>query len=450
VIKDKKLESQQKSSVRLTVTVDKESAATEYSTLVKDYAKNVQMKGFRRGHVPVTVLERKFGDELKMEAAEKILEKSLKEVFDEIEEHPLPYSTPKMENELDLDFDKDFTYTVSYDVYPNIEIGPYRELEVEGPQVTIGAEDEDRELKALQEQNSVVMDKESGAAEKENILTVNYAELDEAGSEVAGSAREDFVFTVGSGYNIYKFDDEVTGMKVGDEKVIEKDFPEDYEIEDLRGTHKKVRVKVTAIKEKQLPAIDDELAQDISDKYETLEDLKKDIRRRLSESAESRIRQMKADAIMDRISEKSTIDLPESMVEAELASSWRNFVSQLRAQEQQVIAMLEAQGKSREELFQEWRPSAEKSLKSQLLIHKMIEDEKIEASDEDVEAEIKRQAESGSMGFEDLKEYYEKNGMVDMLKHDIQERKLFDFLFSVNTIKKGKKLKFMDLMQRNQ
>lgn len=450
VIKDKKLESQQKSSVRLTVTVDKESAATEYSTLVKDYARNVQMKGFRRGHVPVNVLERKFGDELKVEAAEKILEKSLKEVFDEIEERPLPYSTPKMENELDLDFDKDFTYTVSYDVYPNIEIGSYRELEVEAPQVTIGAEDEDRELKALQEQNSVVMDKESGAAGKENILTVNYAELDDAGAEVAGSAREDFVFTVGSGYNIYKFDDDVIGMKVGDEKLIEKDFPDDYEMEELRGTHKKIRVKVTAIKEKQLPAIDDELAQDISDKYETLDDLKKDIRKRLEESADSRIRQMKADAIMDRISEKLTIDLPESMVEAELASSWRNFVSQLRAQEQQVMAMLEAQGKSREELFQEWRPSAEKSLKSQLLIHKMIEDEKIEASDEDVEAEIKRQAESGSMGFEDLKEYYEKNQMIDMLKHDIQERKLFDFLFSVNTIKKGKKLKFVDLMQRNQ
>ncbi|WP_455383285.1 trigger factor [Salinispira pacifica] len=450
MIKDKKVEPQEKSSVRLTVTVDKESAATEYGTLVSDYARSVQMKGFRRGHVPVNVLERKFGDELKMEAAEKILEKSLKEVFDEIEQKPLPYSTPRMENELDLDFDKDFTYTVSYDVYPEIQLGPYRELEIEAPQVTIGAEDEERELSALQEQNSVVMDKEGGSAEKEDILTVNYVELDGEGNEVPDTARQDFVFTVGSGYNTYKFDDDVIGMKVGDEKVIEKDFADDYEIETLRGQHKRIRVTVTAIKQKQLPAIDDELAQDISEKYETLDDLKKDIRKRLEESAESRIRQMKADAIMDKISEKSHIDLPESMVNAELASSWRNFVSQLRAQEEQVVAMLEAQGKSQEELFNEWRPSAEKSLVSQLLIHKMIEEEKIEAADEDVDAEIRRQAESGSMSFEDLKDYYEKNGMLDMLRHDIQERKLFDLLFEVNTVKKGKKVKFIDLMQRNQ
>ncbi len=450
MIKDKKLEAQEKSSVRLTVTVDKESTVTEYSSLVTDYAKNVQMKGFRRGHVPVSVLERKFGEELKLEAAEKILEKSLKEVFDEIDERPLPYSTPKMENELELNFENDFTFTVSYDVYPSIDLPTYKGLEVESPQVAIGDEDEDRELKALQEQNSVVIDKEEGSAEKENILTVNYAEVDEADKEITGTARQDFVFTVGSEYNLYKFDDDVIGMKIGDERIIEKDFPDDYEMEDLRGKHKRIRVKVTAIKEKQLPAIDDELAQDISDKYKSLDDLKKDIRKRLEESAQTRIRQLKSDAIMEKISENARIDLPESMVAAELASSWRNFVSQLRAQEEQVVAMLQAQGKSQEQLFEEWRPAAEKSLVAQLLIQKMIEEEKVEATDEDVEAEIHRQAESGSMSFEDLKEYYDRNGMTDMLKHDIRERKLFDLLFSVNSIKKGKKVKFIDLMKRNQ
>jgi len=450
VIKDKKLETQEKSSVRLTVTVDKESTVNEYSALVTDYSKSIQMKGFRRGHVPVSVLERKFGEELKLEAAEKILEKSLKEVFDEIDERPLPYSTPKMENELDLNFENDFTFTVSYDIYPSIVLPTYKGLEVESPQVSIGDEDEERELKALQEQNSVVIDKEEGSAEKDNILTVNYAEVNAESKEIAGTARQDFVFTVGSEYNLYKFDNEVIGMKIGDEKVIEKDFADDYEMEELRGTHKLIRVKVTAIKEKQLPAIDDELAQDISDKYKSLDDLKKDIRKRLEESAETRIRQLKSDAIMEKISENAKIDLPESMVAAELASSWRNFVSQLRAQEDQVVAMLQAQGKSREQLFEEWRPAAEKSLIAQLLIQKMIEEEKVEATDEDVDAEIRRQAESGSMSFEDLKEYYDRNGMTDMLKHDIRERKLFDVLFSVNSIKKGKKVKFVDLMKRNQ
>ncbi len=450
MVKDKKVEPQPKSSVRLTVTVDKDSARQEYDALMNDYSKSIQLKGFRRGHVPISVLERKFGDSLKLEAAEKVLESGLKEVFEEIEDRPLPYSTPQMENELDLDFEKDFTFVVSYDVYPKISLGQYKELEVEAPEVSIGKEDEQRELEALQEQNSVVMDKDDGSVEKDNVVTINYSEVDDNGEDIASTKREDFVFTVGSGYNIYKLDDDVIGMKIGDEKIADKDFPEDYEIEDLRGTKKRIRFSITAIKEKQLPAIDDELAQDISDKYETIDDLRKDIRKRLEDSAESRIRQLKSDAIMEKIADSSTVDLPESMIAAELASSWRNFVSQLRAQEEQVLAMLEAQGKTREELFAEWRPSAEKSLKMQLLIHKMIEEEKVESSDEDVDAEIRRQAESGSMTFEDLKEYFQKNGMLDMLKHDIQERKLFDYLFGANTVKKGKKVKFLDLMQRNQ
>ncbi|HUX52264.1 MAG TPA: trigger factor [Spirochaetia bacterium] len=450
MIKDKKVEAQEKSSVRLTVTVDKDSVRKEYDTLVTDYAKSVQLKGFRKGHVPVVVLERKFGESLKIEAAEKVLESSLKEVFDEIEERPLPYSTPRMENELDLEFDKDFTFVVSYDVYPKITIGAYKGLEIEAPQVIIGEEDEKRELEALQEQNSVVIDKDDSSIAKENVVTVNYVELDDKDAEVASTRREDFVFTVGSGYNIYKIDDDVIGMKKGDEKVFEKEFADDYEIESLRGTKKRIRVTVTAVKEKQLPAIDDDLAQDISDKYKTLDDLKKDIRRRLEESAESRIRQLKSDAVIEKISEASSVDLPESMIQAELESSWRNFVSQLRAQEQQVIAMLESQGRSQEQLFQEWRPAAEKSIKAQLLIHRMIEDEKIEATDEDAEAEVKRQAESGSMDSAELMDYYRKNQMLDMLKHDIQEKKLFDLLFEQNKVKNGDKVKFLDLMKRNQ
>ena len=450
MIKDKKVEAQEKSSVRLTVTVDKDSVRKEYDTLVTDYAKSVQLKGFRKGHVPTVVLERKFGESLKIEAAEKVLESSLKEVFDEIEERPLPYSTPRMENELDLEFDKDFTFVVSYDVYPKITIGAYKGLEIEAPQVTIGDEDEKRELEALQEQNSVVIDKDDSSIAKENVVTVNYVELDDKDAEVPSTRREDFVFTVGSGYNIYKIDDDVIGMKKGDEKIFEKEFPDDYEIESLRGTKKRVRVTVTAVKEKQLPAIDDDLAQDISDKYKTLDDLKKDIRRRLEESAESRIRQLKSDAVIEKISESSSVDIPESMIQTELESSWRNFVSQLRAQEQQVIAMLESQGRSQDQLFQEWRPAAEKSIKAQLLIHRMIEEEKIEATDEDAEAEVKRQAESGSMDSAELMDYYRKNQMLDMLKHDIQEKKLFDLLFEQNKVKKGDKVKFLDLMKRNQ
>jgi trigger factor len=239
-------------------------------------------------------------------------------------------------------------------------------------------------------------------------------------------------------------------MAPGEEKKVEKSFDDDFENKDLAGTTKKLAVVVKAIKQRQLPEIDDELAQDISDKYETLDDLKKDIRKRLDDTVAARLREHKVGALVDAIVEASDVPVPESMVAAELDSAWQNFVGQFGGREEQVLTMLQTQDRSREDVYADWRPGAVNRIKGQLVVQKLIELEDISVDDTDIDADLERQAESGSVTRDQAREYYEKNNMMDYLRREIRERKLFDGLIEGSKIKKGKKLSFLDLLQRNQ
>lgn len=450
MIASKEVKGLEHSSVELTVTVPKDEAQKEYDDLIAKYTKTLTVKGFRRGKVPASILIQKFGDTLLSEASANLMENSLKEVLEEIEKKPLPYAIPEVKGEANLELGKDFTYTVIYDTYPEIELGPYKELEVEEPQVSVGKEDEDRELAAIRDQNAVVVPKESGVVEKDDIVTVDYVELDDQGAERNGTRRQDFVFTVGSGYNLYKFDDDILGMKANEERKITKEFGEDFEYEELRGKKVDLKVKATAIKRKQLPELDDELAQDISDKYKTLDDLKKDVRKRLDDDLAYRLRQLKLDALLDSIAAASKIDLPKTMVDAELALSWDNFVSQSRIGERRLLELLEAEGRSRLKLLEEWTPGAEKRIKTRLIIHKIADTENLEATAEEVEKEIARQAELRGATVEETRSQFEQNDTLDYLKHDVTDRKVYDFLIASAKVKTGAKMSYLDVVAKKQ
>ena len=437
----KELESKDNSSVQLTVTISKDAAKKEYEKLLTDYAKKVQIKGFRKGKVPPMVLEKKYGEGIKEEAGMNVIEESLKTALEDAEKKPLPYSIPELqESEDKFDFEKDFTYSVVYDVFPEIKVGTYTDLEVEVPDTKVLKKDIDRELEKLRDQNAVVMEKEGGNVAKDDIVTINYVELDNEGKEIEGSAREDYVFTVGTGYNIYKLDDEIIGMEKDEEKIVEKE---------VDGKAVKVKVTVTSVKEKQLPALDDELAQDISDKYKTIKDLQDDIKRSLKKDLDEKMKEIKTERILSKVIESSEIPLPESMIKAELENSWHNFVIQSQMKEDQVLQILSMQGKTKEDLMTEWRDGAIKSLNFQLVMTKIIEEEKIEASEKEIDEEIKLQAESSSQSYEEFKELIEKNNYTDHIAADVKNKKLLDFLFEKNNFKKGEKVKFIDLIQNN-
>ena len=446
VISKKNIEKLDNSAVKLSITVEKAESKKEYNSLMSKYSRTVQIKGFRKGKVPTSILEQRFGESLKQEAASNLLEKAFKVAVDDIEEKPLGMATPELIGDLDFDADKEFSFTVKYDVFPDVTLGEYRGLEIEEPKVSILKKHKDAELEKIREQNSVVIDKANKTISNKNIVTMNYSELDADGNVMEDSKREDFVFTVGTGYNYYKLDDDVIKMKVGQEKVIEKTYADDFEVKELAGTTKKIKVSITAVKEKQLPELDDELAQDVSEDYNTLDDLKASIEKKLKDEVKEKIENIKTDNLLLKIVENSKIDLPESMISAELDNRWNNFMQQSRMTEENLDMFLQLQGQTKDGLRDSWKDDAAKTVKSQILLEKILEKEDIKVSDKDIENELNTQAEMYKMPYDEIKETFEKNGMMEYLKKDIKTKKLIKDLLKTASIKKGDKIDYNDFV----
>ncbi len=448
----KNIEKLEHSAVRLTVTVGKDDVRAAYDALLKDYAKNVRIDGFRKGKVPANILERKFGPQLKLDAMGRVMDEAVEKALDGEALVPLSYAQPSLDGQPAFELDADFSFSVTYDVFPEVVPGDIEGMELELPQVTIAKADEERELDEIRDRNAIVMDKDDkAAAKKGDIATVDYAELDESGEPVKGTERQDFVFELGSGHNLYKFDDDVIGMKKDAEKTIEKAFPADFEYSELAGQTKKLRVKLTKLKEKKLPELDDDLAQDVSEKFKTLDDLKADIRAKLEKRLEDRLKSLREKGVVDALVEKSTVDLPASMVAAELEMRLRNLMQRMGIDSEERLAQIVSMsGRSVDQLREEWRPEAEKAIKTRLVLDKLTEEGKYSASDEDVAAEYAKMAADSNLSVEEVKAEYERRGMVEYLVDRIKEDRLIADLEKKMKAKKGKKIAFVDLFKENE
>lgn len=448
----KNVERLQHSAAKLSVTVKKADVREAYSKLLAEYSKNVRIDGFRKGKVPANVLERKFGPQLKLDAMGRIIDEAVESALEGEELRPIAYAQPRLEGEPELDLDKDFAFAVTYDVFPEVKAGDVSGASVELPQCSIAKADEDRELDEIRERNAIVMDKEDSAkAKKGDIATVSYAELGEDGAVVPGSERQDFVFEIGSGHNLYKFDDDFVGMKKGDEKVVDKAFPADFEYAELAGQQKKLKLTLGKLKEKKLPELDDDLAQDVSEKFKTLDDLKADVRSKLEKRLSDRLKSIKEKAIIDALVERSEVDLPASMVEAELDARLRNLMQRMGIDSgERLESIVKMSGRSIEQLREEWRPEAERGIKTRLVMDKLVADGAYEASDADLSAEFEKIAADSSLSVDEVKAEYEKREMLEYLKDRIKEDKLLADLEKKVSVKKGKKTAFVDLWKENE
>ena len=437
----------EKSSVKLSVTVAKKDVQDVYGAITAKYVKTAQIPGFRKGHVPVNVLERKFGDALKADAMNELVDKSLNEIFEkETENRPLPYAQPVMDKAPEFDVNKDFSYEVIYDVFPKVAVKDFSGITVKEPQVTIGDTEIQEELKAVQERNAVVMDKKDGeSVEKGNIVTINYSELDDTGKEIDGSKRQDFVFTVGSGENIYKIDDEITGMKKGETKQIVKTYPNDEKDADLAGKTKKISVTVTAIKIRNLPAIDDELAQDVSEKYKTLDDMKKDIARNMENAKKRKIAELKNNSLLEQLVEKNNFEIPSSMLAAELDGRWRMMAQQLQTTPEQLERMVTSSGQTKEAMLNEWTGDSEKMLKTRIIVDVLLKERNISVTPDEIEARYKEIAEEGGITVDEVKKHYEDPRSKEYLIDDTKEQKLYETLYKEIKVEKGDKMTFAEL-----
>jgi len=442
----------EKSSVKLDITIGKDDVASEYDKLISTYAKSAQIPGFRKGKVPRDVLVRKFGDALKDEAMGKIIEKAVETIFEDEsfpkEEKPLPYATPAMKDEPKLDLESDLKFSLVYDVLPVVKVEIWQGMEAEIPDVSISDDDINKELENIRERNSIVLDKgEEETAALNDVVTITHAELDDSGEVLPDSEREDFTYTLGSGHSIYQFDDEITGMKKGETKEFTKTYAEDHG--SFAGAVKKFRLTLTALKVKKLPDLDDDLAQDVDEKFKTLVDLKNHIQQKLSGNLEQTLRNIKINSILDKIMESSPVEIPESMLRAELDSRWRNLARRFDTDANGLYKLIGNSPEKAEALIESWKGDAAKALHSRLVIETVMEDIKLTASDEEADAELEKQAAESQASLEDIKAYYADERMKELLKENIKERKFFDMLLEKNTFKTGEKKSFVDLITNN-
>ena len=440
----KKIEKLENSSVKLTVTIGKADVAASYNDVVAKYAKNIQIPGFRKGKVPVSVLERKYGDALKNDAVSEIVEKALGDIFDELDkeksdDRPLPYSQPTIDDIPLLDTTKDLTFAVKYDVFPKVEVKNFDGIEIKVPEVKITDDDLKEELEAIRQRNAMVLDKKDDeAVAKDDIVTVNYSELDDKDVVIAGSERQDFVFTVGTEQNIYKFDNEIIGMKKGETKVVTKE---------VDGENKKVSVTVTAVKVRNVPELDDELAQDVSDKYNNLEDMKNDIKKNLESALENKLTEIKANSLLEQLVEKNPVELPASMVRAELDSRFRMMAQQFQTTTEQLEKMLTAAGQKKEDMLTQWTGDAEKMLKSRIIVESLLKEKDISVTPEEIEAEYEKIAAGAGVSVEEVKKHYEDPRSKEYLEDEAKEQKLYTMLFDQVKVSKGDKKTFADLFK---
>ena len=439
----KEIEKLEHSAAKLTVTVAKKDVAESYKETLGKYTKQVQLPGFRKGHVPASVLERKYGEQIKMEAASDLIDKSLNEIFsdeNEAENRPLPYAQPKMDEMPAFDTSKDFTYTVTYDVFPKVEIKDFNGVAVKEPQVTIGDAELQEELKGIQERNAIVKDKDDdGKVEKDNIVTINIVEKDNEGKEIESTKRDGFTFTVGTLEDVYKIDDEILGMKKDETKEISKEE---------EGKTKKYTVKVTQIKIRNLPALDDDLAQDVSEKFKTLDDLKKDITKKLEIAKDRKINEVKINDLLSQLIEKNPFELPASMLSAELDGRWRMMAQQFQTTPEELDRIVLASGQKKEDMLKEWTGDAEKMLKSRIIVDSLMKAKNISVTPEEIEAEYQKIADDNGLSLDEVKNHYSDPRAKEYLIDEAKEQKLYKDIFAEIKVSKGDKTSFADLMKR--
>ena len=443
MIANKSIKELDHSAVELTITVKSETIEKEYKSALAKYAKTLQIKGFRKGKAPQSVVEAKLGQAVREESTFNVIEDALKEAIGGVEDKykPLSYSTPQLldeENLTPFEAEKDLTFSVKYDVMPNVELPAYKGLKISYPKVTLPKEAVDAEIEKLRQQNAMTIEKKGKAADGD-IVTVDYVEVAEDGSEVEETKRADFVFTLGSGSNFYEIDKDIVGMAAGEEKTVEKTYGEDSDKAGLAGRTISLKIALKALKMRDVPELDDEFAQDVKDEYKTVADLVKGTEAKLQETLDAKLESQKYKALYAELLKNTTIALPETMVEMELERTWERYIRQTGLDEEQILQFLSFQNQSKEDIIASWREDVVESLKTKLILSKIRDEEKFEIDEE----KLNRLADEQLAGItdENQRAYY-----VSMMEDDMRFAKVEPFLLENNTFTEGEKVEYTTFM----
>ena len=408
--------------IKLELTVEAEKFDEAIKKVYFKSAKYFNIPGFRKGKAPIQIVEKYYGKEIFYEdafneVAGEALEEAVKENNLEV------VSRPDIEV-TQIEKGKDLIFTAIMQTKPEAKLGKYKGIEIKKIEYNVSDEDIEHELSHMQEHNSRLISVEGRPVESGDITTINFEGFVN-GEAFEGGKAENYDLEIGSNSFIPGFEDQIIGMKLEEEKDIKVTFPEEYFSKDLAGKEATFKVKVNEIKKKELPKLDDEFAKDVSE-FDTLKELKEDIKAKQEKQNKEREKYETQDAVIKAVCENIEVDIPSGMVETEVENMVKDIENRLSYQGLKLDQYLQMMGKTQEEMKKEYEPQAIEAIKSRLALEAVIKEEKIEATEKEIEEKMKEMAKN--YGKENDEEFMKNENVKNYMKQGIESEKAIEFL----------------------
>lgn len=394
------VENLEKSMAKLTIEV----AADEFeAALNKAYQKSknkINLPGFRKGKAPRAMIEKMYGAGIFVEDAANII-------------IPDAYESAAKESELEIvaqpeiaveqaEKGKPFIFTATVAIKPDVTLGDYKGIEVEKKEAEVSEDEISAEIDRVRESNARMITIDDRATQDGDTVVIDFDGYVD-GEQFEGGKAEDYTLVLGSHSFIDNFEDQLVGKSIGDDVEVNVTFPEQYQAEELQGKPALFKVKIKEIKVKELPELDDDFAQDVSE-CDTLDAYKEEVKSKLVKTKEDDIKREKEDAVIEKIIENATMEIPEQMVDAQTRQMTQEFAQRLQSQGLSLEQYMQFTGLTPQKMQEELKPQALKRIQSRLVLEAVVEAEKIEATQEDIEKEIENMAKMYQMEADKLKE----------------------------------------------
>ena len=396
------VEKLEKNMAKLTVEVPAEEVEAALQNAYLKNRKQISVPGFRKGKVPRQMIEKMYGPEVFYDdAANALIQKAYPQAADECELEIVSRPTVDI---VQLEKGKPFIFTAEVAVKPEVTLGQYKGIEVEKADTTATDEEVAAELDKEREANCRTITVEDSAVQDGDMTVIDFEGFVD-GEAFEGGKGTDYPLTIGSGAFIPGFEEKLVGAEIGKEVEVDVTFPEEYHAKELAGKPAVFKCTGKEIKVKELPELDDDFAQDVSD-FDTLEEYKADVRKKVEEKKAADAKAKKEDAVIEKIIEGAAMEIPDAMVETQAERMVDEFAQRLQMQGLTMEQYLQFTGGNVQALVEQSKPQALKRIQSRLVLEAVVEAENLTASDEELDAELGRMAEQYKMEVEKLKEMF--------------------------------------------
>jgi len=398
---------------KLTIEVPAEEVEKALQAAYLKERGKISLPGFRKGRVPRQMIEKMYGPEVFYdEAANRMISEAYAKAYDECELELV--SQPKIEI-TQLEKGKEFIFTAEVAVKPEVKLGEYKGLKVD--KVSTRVTEVDEEIDKERERNARTIDVTDRAVQDKDQITLDFEGFVD-GVAFEGGKASDYPLTIGSGAFIPGFEDQLIGANIDEEKEINVTFPEEYQAKELAGKAAVFKCTVHSIKAKELPELDDEFVSDVSEKSETVDAYKAEVKAKIKERKENEGKQKREDQSVEQAVANAEMDIPEAMISFQSRQMVDDFARRIMQQGMTMEQYFQFTGLSEEKMMEEFKPEAEKRIRTRLTLEAIVAAENIEVSEERLDEELQKMADSYKMEVDKLKEYMGENEKKQM-KEDI-------------------------------